>query len=81
MVLSSIVFLFRFLPITLFIYYLCPFRLKNAVILIASLIFYAWGEPWFILLMFASILVDYCAGLGIDACRRHEILWGKRAFL
>ena len=45
MVFSSILFLFRFLPIVLLIYYLCPFRLKNAVILIASLIFYAWGNP------------------------------------
>ena len=81
MVFSSILFLFRFLPIVLLIYYLCPFRLKNAVILIASLIFYAWGEPRFILLMFASILADYCAGLGIEFCRERGVRWGTRAFL
>ena len=80
-VFSSIIFLFRFLPIVLLIYYLCPFRLKNAVILIASLIFYAWGEPRFILLMFASILADYCAGLGIEFCRKRGVRWGTRAFL
>lgn len=81
MVFSSILFLFRFLPIVLLVYYVCPFRLKNVVLLVASLIFYAWGEPKFTLLMFASILVDYCAGIGIEWCRGHGRSTGARAFL
>lgn len=43
MVFSSLVFLFTFLPITLVVYYLAPWKIKNIVLLIASLVFYAWG--------------------------------------
>ena len=51
MLFSSITFLFIFLPLTLLLYYLVPFRMKNYVMLAASLIFYAWGEPVYIILM------------------------------
>ena len=44
MVFSSIVFLFTFLPISLLIYYISPKKLKNAILLLTSLVFYAWGE-------------------------------------
>ena len=44
MVFSSILFLFRFLPVTFLVYYLAPKKIKNLVLLIASLIFYSWGE-------------------------------------
>lgn len=45
MLFSSITFLFVFLPIVLAVYFLVPYRFKNLVMLIASLFFYAWGEP------------------------------------
>ena len=65
MLFSSIVFLFTFLPIVLILYYLVPRQLKNAVLLFASLIFYAWGEPVYIFLMIFSILFNYVSGLDI----------------
>ncbi len=67
MVFSSLIFLFMFLPITLIIYYICPRKFKNLVILIMSLIFYAWGEPIYIFLMIGSIIIDYIGGLMIEA--------------
>ncbi len=63
MVFSSLLFLFRFLPITFLIYYLVPFRLKNTVLFLASLFFYTWGEPKFFPIMLISIGVNYIAGL------------------
>jgi alginate O-acetyltransferase complex protein AlgI len=65
MVFSSLLFLFRFLAVALPIYYLAPKKLKNAVLLILSLCFYAWGEVRYLPIMFASILVDYGCGQGI----------------
>ena len=62
MVFSSLTFLFAFLPITLLIYYLVPKKAKNLVILISGLIFYAWGEPIYVLAMIASTFIDYTAG-------------------
>ena len=59
MLFSSITFLFIFLPLTLLLYYLVPFRMKNYVMLAASLIFYAWGEPVYIILMILSIILNY----------------------
>ena len=63
MVFSSIPFIFFFLPLFLILYYIFPSKLKNIILLIFSLIFYAWGEPIYILLMFFSSLVDYINGL------------------
>ena len=57
MLFSSLVFLFTFLPITLLVYYLVPRKVKNVVLLIASLIFYAWGEPVYVLIMLFSIVL------------------------
>ena len=65
MLFSSLVFLFTFLPITLLVYYLVPRKVKNVVLLIASLIFYAWGEPVYIFLMLISILFNYFCGMDI----------------
>lgn len=63
MVFSSLTFLFfGFLPLTLIAYYLAPKKLKNFVILISGLIFYAWGEPIYVLAMIASTFIDYTAG-------------------
>ena len=67
MVFSSIVFLFFFLPLTLFINFLCPkICIKNAALLILSLLFYAWGEPVYVFLMLFSITINYFFGLGIS---------------
>ena len=66
MVFSKPIFLFGFLPIVLILYYLAPRKLKNTVLLIMSLIFYAWGEPKLVILMILTILADFVAGLLID---------------
>lgn len=63
MLFSSIPFLYFFLPLVLAVYFLTPARFRNAVLLLASLIFYAWGEPKYVLLMLASILSGYGFGL------------------
>ena len=72
MVFSSIVFLFRFLPLFFLLYYLVPERMKNLILFLGSLIFYAWGEPVYVLLMLFSTVVDYVHG------RLLERLRGKR---
>ena len=60
MVFSSLIFLFRFMPIFFICYFLLPMKYKNFCLLIFSLLFYSWGEPKYIILMITSILVDYC---------------------
>ncbi len=69
MVFSSVLFLFRFFPVTFAVYYLTPAKFKNLVLLIASLIFYSWGEARYFPIMAATILVDYLAGLWIERNR------------
>ena len=63
MVFSSLIFLFFFLPLFLFIYYLAPFKFKNLVLLIFSLIFYSFGEPKYIFLLLFISIVNYVFGL------------------
>ena len=69
MVFSSTVFLFLFLPVTVLVYY-NPFctgrRFRNLFLLLASLAFYAWGEPLFVFLMILSIVVGWLIGLKIS---------------
>src|SRR3984957_10386885 len=68
MVFSSITFLFYFLPIFLTAYFLTPtVRAKNVVTLLFSLVFYAWGEPRFVIVLLISIAFNFCAALLIDA--------------
>ncbi len=62
MVFSSLIFLFRFLPLTLFAYYTAPRKLRDLVLFLASLIFYAWGEPVYVVLILFSTVVDYTTG-------------------
>ena len=69
MVFSSVVFLFLFLPATLLLYYIVPFKLKNLILLLVSLVFYAWGEPVYVVLMLYSILFNYAMGLLME---KHE---------
>ncbi|MBQ3666079.1 MAG: MBOAT family protein [Lachnospiraceae bacterium] len=72
MVFSSIVFLYLYLPITLIIYFLTPARYRNIWLFIVNLIFYGWGEPVYIILMLASILLNYVAGLFIGKYREKK---------
>ena len=69
MVFSSITFLFYFLPLVLLFYYIVPYKFKNFILLIFSLIFYAYGEPIYIFIMIFSCIVDYTNALIIDKYR------------
>ncbi len=69
MVFSSTVFLFLFLPVVLLLHALAPRPFKNTVLLVASLIFYFWGEKFFVFVMLASIAGNYVFGLLIDRWR------------
>ena len=72
MVFSNLIFLYLFLPVCLIAYFFCPgIRAKNAVLILFSLIFYAWGEPFYIFLLLLSSLVNYVAGLLIENHRAH----------
>ena len=70
MVFSSNIFLFLFLPITLGLYYLAPRLLRTPVLLLASLVFYGWGEPVYLLLMISVIAANY--GFGLWIARRQS---------
>ena len=70
MVFSSIIFIFTFLPVTAAAYYLAPVRIRNIILLLASLFFYAWGEPVYLFLMLYSIVFNYV--MGIDIARQQE---------
>ncbi len=75
MLFASTVFIFAFLPVVLLLYYvpLKPFRTgQNVLLLLASLVFYAWGEPKYVLIMIGSILVNYVLGLLIDKFRKSK---------
>lgn len=66
MVFSSFVFLLAFLLLVLLIYYVCPGKVRNLVLLVASLLFYAWGEPVYVLIMLFSTVFDYTNGRLIE---------------
>ncbi len=72
MLFSSITFLYYFLPIVFLIYYMAPRSLKNLVLLLSSLFFYAWGEPKYCLLMLVSILCGYVGGLCISSVQKRK---------
>ncbi len=70
MIFSSVFFLFVFLPVTLILYFIVPWKFKNPLLLLVSLIFYAWGEPIYVFLMLFSIIFNYFGGLQIDALKQ-----------
>ncbi|WP_195987222.1 MBOAT family protein [Clostridium sp. D53t1_180928_C8] len=72
MVFSSILFIFRFLPIAMILYFLTPNKFKNLTLLGVSLVFYSWGEPKYFLIMLASIFVDYLVSRGIEKYRKSK---------
>ena len=77
MVFSGIPFLYYFLPVVLACYFLAPARLKNGILLVFSLGFYAWGEPKYVLLMLVTILVFYVCGLAMERAKTpsYKRLW------
>lgn len=72
MVFSSLIFMYVFLPVVLAVYYIVPQRWKNPCLLLASLIFYGWGEPVYILLLLASIVANYFLGLAVSRSRENS---------
>ena len=72
MVFSSLPFLFFYLPVVLLIYKLSPLKLRNLFLLLASLFFYGWGEPIYIIIMFASIFIDYTHGMLVERWRADD---------
>ncbi len=70
MVFSSLLFLFRFLPAVLILYYIAPRKLRNVILLLFSLFFYAWGEPKYVFLMLFTITMDFFIGKGIDKAKK-----------
>lgn len=77
MVFSSLLFLFQFMPVFFLLYYLIPTRFRNVFLLIASLFFYGWGEPRFLILILFSILINYILGRGIESC--YERVYKRKA--
>ena len=75
MLFSSIPFLYYFLPAVLIVYFLTPWKMKNAVLLLFSLVFYGWGEPRLVFLMIFTIALFYLCGLAIG--RAGERRWKK----
>lgn len=69
MLFSSMTFIFVFMPILCLIYFLSPKRFLNHILLIASLVFYAWGEPRFLLVMLFTIIANYIFGLKINEAK------------
>lgn len=78
MVFSSLLFLFRFLPAVLAAYYILPKKCRNLILFISSLIFYAWGEPVYVVLILFSTVTDYFAGMAVSHYKEKGLQ--KRAF-
>ncbi|MBS1643449.1 MAG: MBOAT family protein [Bacteroidetes bacterium] len=78
MVFSSIVFLFCFLPLFLLLYFIADGKYKNAVILLGSIIFYAWGAPRFIFVLLGTTLIDFLIVRKMDGSKS---LWLRRSLL
>lgn len=79
MLFSSLIFIFLFLPLVLLAYFISPKFIKNYVLLFFSLIFYAWGEPKFVIAMLLSIILNYFFALLIARNNKNRNL--KKSFL
>lgn len=73
MLFSSIPFLYYFLPSVLILYFIVPKKLKNTVLMLSSLVFYGWGEPKYVVLMIASIVIGYFSGILIEAFSQKKL--------
>ena len=66
--LSTLFFVFAFLPVSLILYLVCPRVCKNALLVLISFVFYAWGSPVYLLLLLLVTVFNYCVGLDIGNC-------------
>ena len=73
MLFSSIPFLYYFLPSVLILYFIVPKKLKNTVLMLSCLVFYGWGEPKYVVLMIASIVIGYFSGILIEAFSQKKL--------
>ncbi len=74
MLFSSITFLYYFLPVVLLLYYAVPKQFKNFILLLASFVFYAWGEPKYVFLMLISVGIGYAAGLLMEVLPKKPVM-------
>ena len=74
MLFSSVTFLYYFLPIVLVLYLIAPKKFKNFVLFMASLVFYAWGEPKYVFLMLISIGIGYLAGFFMEKLPKKPVM-------
>lgn len=81
MVFSSLLFTFFFLPLIVGIYYLAKENYRNYILLVASLLFYAYGEPRFVLIMLASIVINYVVALGVNSAKQNGHIFIRRLLL
>ena len=81
MLFSSTVFLFAFLPAVLILYYIAPRKVRNLILFVFSLVFYAWGEPVYVFLMIASTIVAYITGLLADKTKEGRKAWVPKVSL
>ena len=81
MLFSSMVFLFLFLPVVLMLYYASPRKVRNLILFVFSLVFYAWGEPIYVFLMIASTIVAYITGLLADKTKQGRKPWVPKVSL
>ena len=75
MLFSGVTFLYYFLPIVLFLYIVAPKKLKNFVLFVGSLVFYAWGEPKYVFLMLVSVLIGYLAGILMEKLPKKPVMF------
>ena len=74
MLFSSMTFIYVFLPIVLLLYLITKKELHNPILLIASIIFYAWGEPKYLAIMLLTIIINYFGAIGVDKFKNHKKL-------
>ena len=74
MVFSSLVFIWLFLPVVLTLYFISQEKYRNLLLLVASLFFYAWGEPIYVFVMILSIITNYICGLKIGSANRKKLV-------
>ena len=74
MLFTSISFLYYFLPVVLILYFIVPKKAKNLVLFLASMLFYFYGEPKYILLMLAEIFIAYIGAILIDKYKKKSLL-------
>lgn len=74
MVFSSLIFLFRFMPMALIIYFISPRKVKNLTLFLISIIFYFLGEPNYFFIILLSVFVDYFLSLAIERYRNKKYL-------